>query len=842
MANPFDQFDAPSGGAILRKPADPYKANDDAREAERLRIAQDNAARDAAKFNERNAPQLKPGFRWKNGVVGGEAEPIPGIPLENSSLTSAQRAEAINAFKAAELLDKQIADIEAKFKAGPGTTSGPGGVADFLPSEANNRFDVAGNKPRGAIGTALGFTGGQLNSVAEAEAAVGPYLPNSWNRDAVILDKIQSMRDVSTSAREKAIAVLGGVPDAQGRITPLSAENAPVAPSPAASSPPGIGRSNVPDLTGLADRNGGQTSLATGKQQSAVAFPGLNNTVTQMIRQGSSLNEVVRAMSQAGNRPDPATLSAIQKNIEAVQQGYTGPLSVDVERQMVPLSSWQSAVNPIAQTPLGTGITTAGDAVTGFNLARFTDNPEETRAGIAGLKALNPKSALGGTVAGGVMAGAGLEAGAARLGLGGAGVLAPRLLASDAAYGGAAGYGLGGEDADYTDVLGGSLIGLGGGAATRGTIRGIAGGVGPTGGGSTPLYDQGVRPTPGQRFANSGPAGKALNTAEQALQSVPFVGGMVASARQGARDQFETGAFNRALREIGQELPGDAQRGPEAFRFTREAFGDSYDKARSGMQFVPDGQFGQDFGAFQRDVLNSGMLDAAGRKQVEDVIANSLGSRLKVQGGTLSGDVYKKTISDIRSIAKAQNNSTVRDAIRSFADIVESGARRNSDPAAVDLLSKTDRGYAQYAPLKEAGRMAGNDTGRFTPKNLESVERRGMGKTNAFLEGDTLLGDYISAGRNLTDTLPNSGTADRVMTGQAVGGGVLGGAGALATPAIPLGAIAATLPYAPGVRNLTAGLMVPTDNAVRLRIAEELKRRMIPAGMFGAPLAIEASR
>lgn len=839
MANPWE-MDWTQGAPVTVGAPDPYKANDDAREAERLRIAKDTADRENAKFNERNAPTLKPGFRWKGGVPGGEAEPIPGIPLENSSLTSAQRSEALNAFNAANLLDKQIADIEAKFKAGPGRKSGPAGIMDFFPTEANDRFNTAGNKPRGAIGTALGFTGGQLNSVAEAEAAVGPYLPTSWNRDSVILDKIQSMRDVSTSAREKAIAVLGGVPDELGRVTPMAPPTqATATPS---SAPPSIGRSNVPDLTGLADRNGGQASLATGQQQSAVAFPGLNNTVTQMIRQGSSLNDVVMTMSQAGNRPSPEALNAIQKNIEAVQQGYTGPLSVDVERQMVPLSGWQSMMNPAAQSPLGTGITTAGDAVTGFNLARFTDNPEQTRAGITGLQALNPKSALAGTVGGGVMAGAGLEAAAARLGLGGAGVLAPRLLASDAAYGGAAGYGLGGEDAGASDVLGGALIGLGGGAATRGAMRGVAGGVGPTGGGATPLYDQGVRPTPGQRFAGSGAFGKALNTAEQALQSVPLVGGMVASARQGARDQFETGGFNRALREIGQELPETAPRGPEAFKFTREAFNDTYGKARSGMQFVPDGQFGQDFGAFQRDVLSSGMLDAAGRKQVEDVIANSLGSRLKAQGGTLSGDVYKKTISDIRKLAKGQSRSEVRDAIQAFADIVEGGARRNSHPDAVALLDKADKGYAQYAPLKEAGRMAGNEPGRFTPKNLESVERRGMGKTNSFLEGDTLMGDYITAGRNLTDTLPNSGSAERLMTGQAVGGGVLGGAGAIATPAIPLGALAATLPYAPGVRNVTAGMMVPTDNAIRLRIAEELKRRMIPAGMFGAPLAIEASR
>src|SRR3546814_14558619 len=68
---------------------------------------------------------------------------------------------------------------------------------------------------------------------------------------------------------------------------------------------------------------------------------------------------------------------------------------------------------------------------------------------------------------------------------------------------------------------------------------------------------------------------------------------------------------------------------------------------------------------------------------------------------------------------------------------------------------------AQYKPLTKATAMAGNETGRFTPSNLESVHRRDMGKTAAYREGNTLMSDYVNAGRNLKDTLPNSGTGER---------------------------------------------------------------------------------
>src|SRR3546814_2374657 len=99
--------------------------------------------------------------------------------------------------------------------------------------------------------------------------------------------------------------------------------------------------------------------------------------------------------------------------------------------------------------------------------------------------------------------------------------------------------------------------------------------------------------------------------------------------------------------------------------------------------------------------------------------------------------------------------------------------------------------------------MAGNETGRFTTSNLESVNRRDMGKTAAYREGNTLMSDYVNAGRNLKDTLPNSGTGERLQTGQLLGGATLGGATWLDPSGVLPASMAATaLPYAPGVRNL----------------------------------------
>src|SRR3546814_12816084 len=95
--------------------------------------------------------------------------------------------------------------------------------------------------------------------------------------------------------------------------------------------------------------------------------------------------------------------------------------------------------------------------------------------------------------------------------------------------------------------------------------------------------------------------------------------------------------------------------------------------------------------------------------------------------------------------------------------------------------------------------MAGNETGRFTTSNLESVNRRDMGKTAAYREGNTLMSDYVNAGRNLKDTLPNSGTGERLQTGPLLGGATLRGAPWLAPHGVLPSSMAATaLPHAPG--------------------------------------------
>lgn len=424
------------------------------------------------------------------------------------------------------------------------------------------------------------------------------------------------------------------------------------------------------------------------------------------------------------------------------------------------------------------------------------------------LAETHPVADIAGNVAGGVTAGLAGGALAARAGLTGAlGEFAP--VAGDVAYGGIYGSGQNNEDRLGGAAIGG-ITGGAGGALTRGLTRGAANVIAPPAGPAAPLYEAGVFPTPGQRFSQSGMFGRALNTAEQAMQSVPILGTGVARSRQTARDAFQRGGFNQALGDIGERLPLDINPGTGAQDFTTNAFGGAYNRARSGMQFVPDQQYLSDLAQFQQR-LGNGVLNPTQAEQVGRVISNSVGGRLDPTIGALSGEAYQRAGTELGDAAstwgKDSTTAPMADALSDYTTIFDNAARRNSDPMAVQLLDNADRGYAKFVRLRNAAARGGvrKEAGTFSPTDLlAAVKQEGGGvKSSAYNRGNALMQDYAQAGGLLTDTLPNSGTAERLMTGQALTGALGAATHAPGMVAANPASLAPFALYAPGIEKYT---------------------------------------
>jgi hypothetical protein len=450
----------------------------------------------------------------------------------------------------------------------------------------------------------------------------------------------------------------------------------------------------------------------------------------------------------------------------------------------------------------------------------------------------NQGANLAGNVAGGF---AGLLGGNALLSRVAPGVLpaiSARLGRAAAPVGDAAYGSVYGANETPDDPLGGAAEGgiaaLLGGQAGRSFTRGLANVVSPQAGRYAPMYDRGVMPTVGQRFSRSGILGRGINTAEQALQSVPFAGSLVSRSRQGARDQFQLGTFNDALGDIGLALPQGTQPGTAPHAFTRQAFDQAYDTARAGMQFVPDQPYLADHQTFAT-ALNSGVLSGPQAQQVQQVINNAVGSRLPRQGGGLAGDAYKAASKDIGSAvdtwSRNPDTAPMANALRDYQTIFDNAARRNSNPQAVNMLDAADRGYAKFVRIEDASRRVGGDAGTFSPKAFDrSVQNNGGGvRSRNYLRGGALMQDLADSAKGLDDTLPTSGTAERLLTSRAAVG-----AGGLATGAGPAlmahpGALAPFALYAPGVDTLVKRAIAP--NSTRFSFAPDVAAALDRVGL-----------
>lgn len=562
---------------------------------------------------------------------------------------------------------------------------------------------------------------------------------------------------------------------------------------------------------------------------------GVRGEYLKRLEAGQSAGEIIPWLRQAGIT-DPKLLSSALQQIQFRKNNPNVPIANyntnALDDMDVPLSATESMLNSAAQTAPGAFAMNAGQAVslnTLDDIAGATGgNAERARLALNYAQQQHPVASTAGTIAGGVTAALGSEAA-----LGGAGMTAgvPRALLADTAYG--AGSGAGASEGNRLGgAVHGGLAGLIGSAGGQAIARGVGSAISPTGGRLADLYESGVRPTPGQRLVNSGVIGRTVNATEEGLSSVPIVGSAIRGARQQARDQFQIGAFNEALKEVGEKLPKGMKPGSAPHIYAEKVFDKVYDHARAGMRVVADEQLSGELGDLGAQVGN---LAEPSMKRFFTILQNVVMRRTK--GAEIAGDAYKQIQSDlgkqIRGIRKSQSgDGELADVLEELQGALDGAARRHSDPEAVALLDNADRGYAKFVRIQEAAKARGGDAGTFTPTQFDrAIQKNARGnRSQEYLKGEALMQDYADQGMNLVDRIPNSGSADRAMLGVTAAG-----AAGFAEPSslTMLGALG--LLYAPGVRKGLTGAMAPRGPAAKA-LANEVRKRARIASATGAVL------
>lgn len=784
------------------------------------------------------------------------------------TMTAAERSNAIRGYQSAIQLDKTIADLEQLFEQGPGSTSGLSGALDYAPLEINQRFDRAAQAARGTVGDALGFTGGQLNSAAEAQLNLGAYIPASSDRDETIRDSIRRLKELRDMAKRRSIAILGGVPDENGRVTPVETGrdglpvvgpgnqggggqggNSPI-PVPGGPQTQMVAESNWDRMTGANDQANEDDRYYY--KEAYGAFPEQFEQASAFLnsRLGGEVpteEEVRKAWADAGMNAGPDVYADIKEKW-ANGRPWVSPSmegarerAMEKERERMRSQGLDGTFGAIAG-----GSTDAASLGFADDLVGMFNEDAGRRLRLRGdiVAQDNPGAYMGGQVLGGFGTGAGIYGAASRIpaaariarGLQGSRAGRMTLAAGDGAVYGA-GYGAGSAAPGESRLAGamegaaiGAPSGMFGRAATSAIGRGMRGVKDKS---VQYLTERGVPLTLGQTLGNSGVAGRMMNK----LESLPVVGDMVAASRPAGFRAFEREALRDAVGPVEGAI---SEGGAEGLKQAQNIRSDAYSDALNGVHLQADRPFVES------------MTDIAGRGSRIPTMSDKIGYTLTDeigplfgQRGFIDGDGVQQAFQTLRGARSdfasegrmGQNAANIMgEADNAVADMV-----RRQSPGTMERFGAAQQVHSNLAPIEDAFiRAQRSNQDYITPHQLASAvtnSTQKFGGRSAAARGDRMT-PLIRAGQEvLPSSVPNSGSADRGMAAlvlpAALGGSAIGleaySDNPTATAAL---ATLAALSTKQGQKAAQAA-MVKRPQAMRRAGSRLLKSRS--RGMFGAP-------
>jgi hypothetical protein len=329
------------------------------------------------------------------------------------------------------------------------------------------------------------------------------------------------------------------------------------------------------------------------------------------------------------------------------------------------------------------------------------------------------------------------------------------------------------------------------------------------------LYEAGVNLTPGQ--ALGGGFGKYIaRPIEEALQSVPLVGGAISYSRGKGIEEFNKAAYKEVLAPINGKAPDVT--GREGVAAVKQQISDKYDELLPKLKFQLTPELNMTLKEISDNAKNiPHNLGESFDRNIRELIGKRMDGK-----GNITGEKIKSIESDLAEKAKMYKNST-SGSEKELGDAYEQaliGVRKtiaDINPQHAKELANINKAWANFVRVRKAGSGA-NTQDVFTPAQMAAAVRAedksiGKGQTAT---GRAPMQELSDAGASvLPAQLPNSGTVNRGL----VAGGLatLGTGGAAAVnPLLGLVAGGVSLPYAPFARELTAKAMLARPEIARI--------------------------
>jgi hypothetical protein len=768
------------------------------------------------------------------------ATPVGGRPAP----TAAEFGKALAQYSAAGQLDTLMADIAAKYQAGPGATHGFAGILDYLPGQANQRFDTAANGGRGIVRNALGLTGGEANTAAEANMNLGAYIPSSSQFDGTIEDSITRLGELRNKARSQAIQTLGGVPDANGNITPIQTPNAMQQPYAVNQAPQAAGfgatQSTTPIPKEMQDAYNSYISTHLGNidPQDYVKF-----------RMGLD--------AQYGFGTDPATwktyLDEASRLNDQVKKGSTINATIPGPKRDLGLIG--GLRNDAVSNPFGAAAAGFADAGSFGGVTALAGDKMDA---LRNSSTANSLAMLGGEMVGSVGATSLLR----RAGEAVSRRLAPSLLRpgpipnlarnllTDTTYGATYG-GVANGDPVTGAVAGsaGSVLGQGASHALGAAVGGV-----PVSDAVARLRALGVPLTLGRTL------GGIPARIEDGMASLPGAGDMVQARQMDMLRGFNRAGFDAGGAPINANVGTTGRQGITDLNVAKEQ---AYRSALDPVAIDPSqGQFLQDIAGVRQNAARIPNVNGA-----QDAALAGLDSRLAGAIDPNTGMIPGRNFQEAyRGLARTGRERAAGDYGHEVGQVMGQGqdalatALEAQNPGAYGAFLRANAANRNLNTLSDAVNSAQNQTDQlFTAAQLNAASRasgKRFGSKVTAAIGDNPLTDLADIGQGVIPSkLPDSGTARRLiqasllagLTGAGAGAGYasnqddpLGGAGSGAMKSLAALALLSLGGTRAGQRALTNAFVVRPQPMAELGGA--ISRR---AGLFGsaaAPLAIQGSR
>lgn len=664
--------------------------------------------------------------------------------LARGGLTADQVTERTAKITQFNALVSQINRVQQLYDQSVGKTKGLKGLMDYLPSDANARFDAAGAalSQQGLGAFRIPGTG----TVSDRDAIMfdRANLPTADTRDSAIEEQLRGLR----SRLEQEYA-------ARGLPAPQWTQQ------------------NAMDQVNVV---GGQTqAMGAGSNANGVAnLPPEAQAEYQayLTQNAGRLDPNAYAQfrlglaAKYGIQDDPARASIYAQEAASLNDYFAkGGRTFGTPTVDQPMTGVDRLRNAAVNNPFGAAAANAADAG-GFGMVSALAGDQ-----MDALREANPISSLAGGAIGTVGATSGLGAlgryGAQRLApqaLGGAGrAQFGRNLATDATYGGIYG-GL---------TEGDPLTGAAVGSVASGLGQGIGSALGRTIGGldmtapARALRERGISLTTGQAM---GGLGKRL---EDRMMSIPGVGDLIQNRRIEGLQDFNRTALGDAGAPIGANV---GQIGEAGLNDLMGQIGASYDNATAGAMVPLDGQFTNDLTAVAQ---KSRMLPVDLAPRFESAMDNAV--QPIYNAGQMTGDAYQQAVRSLKGYkaeaTKPGFEADYRDALTKAQDALTAQMRRGGGSSVVEGLDSANAAYRNAKVLENAmGAAKNNSSGAgvqvFTPAQLNTAAYRAAAK----YPGPRPFADLAdNAQEVLPSQVPDSGTAGRLL-GFALPAGLAGGA------------------------------------------------------------------